>query len=308
MSKNKQKEIKNKQKLDFLELTQDIVFKRFFSRDKQVLISLLKSFLPLGEIKDIHILNPEGKDNKEKIKKTNKSKELDFKETAFYPDKLNKKQVFLDLRVKLSTGENINVEMQAIRQRYFLKRILFYWSKLYSKDLGRGEGYDKIRPAYSLIFTTFPALDSKIKDFMSSFSIRRDNEPYELFNKDLKIVIVELSKLRKAYNELLDLKEKWCYILRESSNITKEEYKSLSKNEEIKMALNHLNELSKDEQLREEALTELMNKVAYDLDRAGLREEGKMEVALNMLREGFEVSVISKMTDLPEDEIRNLKE
>ena len=57
---------------------------------------------------------------------------------------------------------------------------------------------------------------------MSSFSIYRDKKPYQLFSEDLKIVIVELSKLTKACDDLLDLKEKWCYFLRESDRITKE--------------------------------------------------------------------------------------
>ncbi|MCY4320958.1 MAG: Rpn family recombination-promoting nuclease/putative transposase [Bdellovibrionaceae bacterium] len=333
--KNNHNNIKNKKQIRFLKLTQDIVFKSFFSRNKQVLISLLKSFLPIkNEIAKITILNLEKRDkkhNKAKVSSDSKTlhsgkqkeNKLDFKESLFYPNKLNKKQIVLDLRVKLSTGENINVEMQTISQKHFLKRILFYWSKLYSQDLEKGESYDKIHPAYSLIFTTFPILDIRIKDFMSSFSIRRDKKPYQLFNEDLKIVIVELSKLNKTYNELLDLKEKWCYILRESSNITKKEYKCLSKDEDIKMALKHLNKLSRDEELYQEAFTEQINKVAYDLDRSGLLEEGmqkgiqqgiqqgikegRKETALNMLKEGFEVSIISKVTGLAEVEILKLK-
>ena len=154
---------------------------------------------------------------------------------------------------------------------------------------------------------------------MSSFSIRRDKKPHLLFNEDLKIVIVELGKLKKEYKDLLDLKEKWCYILRESSNITREEYKSLSRNEEIKMVLKHLNDLSRDEQLRESAFTRQMNKVAYDLDRAGLIEEGLQkglqkglkkgvkQVALNMLKEGSEVSFVAKVTGLSEEDISKLE-
>ena len=264
---------------------------------------------------EIKILNPEKKDKQLKTSKTDyqgKSlKELDFKQTAFYPNPISKKQIGLDLRLRLSTGENINVEMQTIRQKYFLKRILFYWSKLYSQDLEKGEGYHKIHPAYSLIFTIFPVLDDRIKDFMSSFSIRRDKKPHELFNEDLKIVIVELSKLTKTYRELLDLKEMWCYILRESDKITKEEYKSLSKNEEIKVALRHLTKLSKKEELFQEALTEEINQVAYGLDRAGLLEEGmqkgQKEIALNMLKKNFEASFISEITGLSKEEINKLK-
>ena len=342
MIKNKRKKPENERnkQVRFLKLSQDIVFKSFFSRNKKVLISLLKNFLSFkNEITDITILNPE-KPNPTKHKSKTKShlnkmfeqqilksklKELkaDLKESSLYPSKLDKKQVVLDLRVKLSTGENINVEMQTVSQKSFLKRILFYWSKLYSQDLEKGESYDKINPAYSLIFTSFPVLDTKIKDFVSSFSIRRDKEPYELFNEDLKIVIVEMSKFNKAYDELLDLKEKWCYLLKESANINKEEYSYLSKDEEIKMALKHLNTLSKEEELHQEALTAQINKVAYDLDRAGLlkegrqegrqeglqegRQENQIEIALNMLKEKLKISFISKMTGLSKDKVKKLK-
>ena len=395
MSKN------NKEKLPFLELTQDIVFKRFFSQNKTVLISLLKNFLPLkSDIQDITILNtskptktnPEFKKTKNSVSakgnklkdqlieektlqsettfKVNKAsslvdqnlnpdldtkspqssleeenlKDLDLKQTSLYPLQLDKKQIVLDLRVKLVSGENINVEMQTVRHKHFLKRILFYWSKLYSHDLEKGEDYSKIKPAYSLIFTTFSVLDSKIKDFMSSFSIRRDKKPHELLNEDLKIVIVELSKLDKLYDETFDLKEKWCYILRQSGEITREEYKSLSKDEEMKMALEHLEELSRDEQLRQEAFTRKINEVAYGLDRAGLIEEGlekglqrglkrgraeglqegraeglqegrveglqqgTIKIALNMLKEETKISFICKVTGLSEEEIKKLKE
>ena len=328
-----------------LKLTQDIVFKSFFSQNKKVLISLLKSFLPIqNEIQDITILNPEtsnktnnipksssSQSSKSSVIKQNSNKQapthknlhnLDLKETALYPHSLNKKQIVLDLRVKLSTGENINVEMQTISQKHFLKRILFYWANLYSQDLEKGQGYDKIHPAYSLVFTNFSLLDKQIKDFTSSFSIRRDKKPHQLFNEDLKIVIVELSKLTKAFDELLDLREKWCYLLRESASLTKEQYHYLSNDEEMKMALNHLNKLSRDEELYQQALTEKINKVAYALDRSGLLEEGmqkglqkgrqegrakgKQEIALNMLRKNAELSFISEVTGLSEDEILKL--
>ena len=150
---------------------------------------------------------------------------------------------------------------------------------------------------------------------MSSFSIRRDKKPYELLNEDLKIVIVELSKLNKFYDELLDLKEKWCYLLKESGNINKEEYRYLSKDKEIKMALQHLKKLSKDEELYQKSLTEEINLLAYNLDRRGLFEEGiqkgmqnkQQEIVLNMLKEGFKISTVSRVTGLSEVEISKLK-
>ena len=121
--------------------------------------------------------------------------------------------MFLDLRVKLSTGEDINVEVQTNYKKYFLNRILFYWAKLHAQSLKKGEGYENITPTYSLIFTEQSFLGRQVKSFMSSFSIKRDEEPFILFNKDLKIVIVELSKFNKSKAKLVDFKELWCYFI-----------------------------------------------------------------------------------------------
>ena len=85
------------------------------------------------------------------------------------------------------------------------------------------------------------------------------------------------------------------------------------------MALKHLNTLSKEEELHQEALTAQINKVAYDLDRAGLLKEGRQEglqegrkekqkeVILNLLKEKTDISLISKVTGLSEEEIKKLK-
>jgi len=39
----------------------------------------------------------------------------------------------------------------------------------------------------------------------------------------LKIVIVELSKLDKERKDLINFKEKWCYFLRKSGQLTGED-------------------------------------------------------------------------------------
>ncbi|MBC6416143.1 MAG: PD-(D/E)XK nuclease family transposase [Bdellovibrionales bacterium] len=65
--------------------------------------------------------------------------------------------------------------------------MFLYWSKLHAQSLKEGDNDDKITPSYSLVFTEFSVL-KEVKDFISCFSIRRDKEPYILFNRDLKIV------------------------------------------------------------------------------------------------------------------------
>ena len=331
-------------------LTQDIVFKSFFSRNKQVLHSLLKSFLPLSDdISNITITNPEPRDkqaqekasqsvSKEKKSEDSANKEgdhltqplsklysgeqaapadknkvssfvlgqnridnpiyrdnvsknkesrdesfsekqdrckLSLKQTALLPDAVDSKQFVLDLIVELNSKKTINIEMQSALHRGFLKRILLYWARLHSQSLHKGEDYRKVSPTYSLIFTRTPVLSSEIQEFTSSFSVKRDKKPFVLLNEDLKIVIVELSKLKKSsFEELIDLQEKWCYFLRESSALKEEEKRLLLKDREMRKAMEHLEELSRDKELLYKALSRENSEMAYRLDKQGWIEEG----------------------------------
>ena len=367
----------------FIRLTQDLMFKSFFSKDKAVLSSLLKNFLPTlknKEIINIQILNPENKtldqtnknkENKQqtnneslislnktdyikteqtetkdeklsKVKKQNEEKTKITQEkqreqekekfvsldSAIYPSSLTKKQITLDLRLKLDTGENINVEMQSLSQKAFLERILFYWAKLYTEDLKKGENYEKLYPAYSLIFTNFDVLS--LKDYMNSFSIRMDKEPYEELTNHLKIVIVELSKFECDDLIHLDKKASWCYVLKESENIGSREIEILEE-KGLGGAMALLKRVSEDDRLRYEQ--ESRDKFLFDQhwDRIykfeegmekgiekgreeGMekgREEGRdkrnEEIVLRMLDSGFDLDSICKVTQLSKEEIRKIQ-
>ena len=292
-------------KQNCIKMTYDIVFKKFFTDKPRLLKLILKHFLDIDSIQDIIITNPEIPEleeakhkekqlierNQEKSLTTDNNKnakEFSFLDSSLPVESSGGKRVFLDLRVKLSTGEDINVEVQTTYKKHFLNRILYYWAKLHSQSLKKGEGYDKITPTYSLIFTEKPFLDERVKDFMSSFSIKRDEEPYILFNKDLRIVIVELSKLDKAGADLFDFKEFWCYFLKKSDKLTKEDRECLSRHKELKEAMKHFDRLSQEDKLQQIALAQHMTEVIHDLDKSGWIEQGREEGIQQGMQQGIE--------------------
>ena len=343
-------------KPNYIKMTYDIVFKKFFIDKPKLLKLILKHFLDIDSVQDIIITNPEipeleeakhkqkqlTEENQEKSLTTEENpeksltteenqeksltteedqeksltteknqeknltttsnnrnigennentEEFSFLDSSLPAESSGGKRVFLDLRVKLSTGEDINVEVQTTYKKHFLNRILYYWAKLHSQSLKKGEGYDKITPTYSLIFTEKSFLDKRVKDFMSSFSIRRDEEPYILFNKDLRIVIVELSKLDKARSDLFDFKEFWCYFLKKSGELTKEDRKCLSRHKELEEAMKHFDKLSQEEKLQQIALDQHMTEVIHDLDRSGWIEEGMQKGRQEGMQEGIEKGI-----------------
>ena len=219
------------------------------------------------------------------------SRKFHFLDSSLPAEDREGKRVFLDLRVQLSTGTAVNVEVQTSYKKHFLNRMLYYWAKLHAQSLKKGEGYDKITPTYSLIFTEQAFLDKKVRDFMSSFSIRRDKEPYIVFNRDLRIVIVELSKMDKLSSDLLDFKEFWCYFLKKSGSLTREDRECLSRHEELEEAMSHFDKLSQDERMRNMALDQHMAEVIHDLDRSGWIEQGKEEGIQQGREEGLQQGI-----------------
>ena len=213
----------------FLNLCQDVIFKAYFKSSPQVLSSLLKAFLPL----------PKG----------HKIKQVDILDSYMPQLKPKEKQSILDLRVLLNKGLAVNVEMQYSQKKDFIRRILFYWSKLYALSFKKGKSYGKAFPAYSLIFVNFDIFKEH-SDFFHSFSIRSDKEPYFVLIGDLRIVIVELSKFGLDKQNLLDLRDKWCYMLKQSGSMSQKDLEFLSKEAGMKTAVNHLFNFSKDEQMR----------------------------------------------------------
>ncbi len=295
----------------YIKLSQDLMFKTYFTRDKNLLRSLLKTFLPLPSDKDIEkidILNPE-----------------------IPPEVEKQKQIILDLKLELNTGEKINVEMQSAYKKGFLSRILFYWARLYTEGFKQGKEYEKLHPTYSLIFTEFSVF-KQTQDVVTSFSLLSDKSPHFCLNRDLRIVFVELSKFKTRLEGLIDLRDHWCYIIRHSSQIKDKELEQLAqKNKEMRKAMGLLKNMSLEDKLRWQeddrlkAISDDKAEKAWAREvgmkrglkagrKAGLklgREEGEQkklqQIVCRMLENKVDLSIIEKATGLSKVEIQKIQ-
>ena len=172
-----------------------------------------------------------------------------------------------------------------------------------------------------------------ISNIITSFSLRSDKKPHFMLNNQLKIVFVELSKFNTSSDNinlpnLFDFRDLWCYILKRSKSISKRECEILSnKGEDMKRAVEHLQDLSQDEEVRrwEEAREKFIRdqraEKAYAFDEGlekgrqegmqqGMqqgRQEGMQTVALNMIQKKLDISIISEVTGLSKEKIKKLK-
>ena len=235
----------------YIDLCQDLMFKIYFSRSKPLLLSLIKTFLPLPEgktVQSLTVLNP--------AEKRKGPSGLSVKDSALYPESPEGKRAVLDLLVRLNTGETVNVEMQTIRHESFKERILFYLARIYGGMLKKGEGYENLRPAFSLVFADFCLFpEQKPGRLVSSFSVRSDKPPHFLLSDRFRLVFVDLSRFQAENATLLDseldLEWLWCYFLKKAKDMNREEIAALAqKSKEMKMAMEHLKSLSRDQAVR----------------------------------------------------------
>ena len=125
----------------------DIVFKMLFAENTDILTEFLSDILdiPIEKIKGITVLNPD-----------------------ILPESVGEKSYRLDLLVNVD-GKFINIEMQVRSEKHFGDRILVYWSKMYSKQLDKGEPYSKLKPCIVITLVDFDLFD--YADYHSEFGV-----------------------------------------------------------------------------------------------------------------------------------------
>ena len=202
--------------------------------------------------------------------------------------------------------------MQIKRQKYFTSRLVAYASRLYLDQMARGERYNVLAPVYSLAFCGENLDEYKgLEDYYHVAGTMRLEPPHRLFNDRIKYIIVELGKFNKTPDELVDNRERWCYFLKSAHEVGEKELDEIrGMGEEMKQAVEYLEELSEDPQTRAEV--EAYEKQWRDqqdreeLQRDEGREEGiregKKEIALSLLREKMDIQLVSKHTKLPLEE------
>ena len=281
---------------------EDFVFKMIFGTEenKKLLISLLNSILK-GKpyIKDLSLNNTE----LTKILEPNKSSRLDILATS-------------------DNGIKFNIEMQCRKTKNLPTRTLFYTSKLYTKDLKENEDYNKTKVISIWLFgENVTDRKSAINEAFVTFQ-KNDKDPYEIMTDSIRIIYLELYKYVIDNKNIDDKLTKWVDFLTNPIDLEKKTFED----EDIKQARKTLNYISTDDNERSilDAIQKSRNDFYNDMTAAkeegkeeglkegldkGLKEgekKGKIEMAKNMLKEGLDINLISKLSGLSVKEIEEL--
>mgnify|MGYP001042248074 FL=1 len=214
----------------------------------------------------------------------------------------------LDIVTELDGKEKCNIEMQLIDKNNIIERMLYYWSKMYTKQIKAGDDYNKLEKTIVILIADFNIKGLEEVEYHSTWKIIETNSVKKLILTDkFELDIIELLKIKGRENEKDQLLD-WLIFLEnpESERVTRK----MEENENLKEAVEKLDRISEDEkmqriiELREKAIRDEHAIYAKGVDD-GI-EKGIMKIAKSMLKKGMNVSDIIEITGLTKEEIEKL--
>ena len=150
------------------------------------------------------------------------------------------------------------------------------------------------------------------------WNIREKDNPEKVLTDLLEIRIINLKRIREAYQKDKDSKKNQWVMFLEDPN-SREVQEIMEKNEDVKKAVVTVREMSEDEKM--ERLAELRQKAIMDekaLYNTGIREgkeleekigeqKNKIEVIKRMLNDNLDIEMIKKYTNATDEEIEEAK-
>jgi len=282
----------------------DYVFKWIFGQqvNARFTIFLLNALLDLrGEhsIEAVTIMNP-------------------FNERQLHDDKLS----VVDVKVQDGAGSLYIVELQVLPDDYFIRRSIYYLTRLYGHQLKKGQSYGMLKPATAISLLGFDLFRDS-KRVQEIFAFRNQDNSIEL-TETMRLHYIDLTRFDCQQPFTLRTRfEKWLHVLKFGEiygKMTAELEDGLKKEEGITDMVNELKKINADAEKRElmEAREKSRTYVISQKEssfRAGKREgraegklegkiESKFEIAGNFYKLGRPLEEICAATGLGLDELK----
>lgn len=236
------------------------------------------------------------------------------------------KQSRLDLLVKTEADEWINVEIQFTNKYDMIKRSMYYWSRLYSRQMKQGMVYKQLNPVIAINIMNFDLFDQS-ELFHSTYHLYEDTEKTKLTDL-MEFHYIEIPKLLRDWKaEKLDpwndVLARWLLLLgivdHRKKTVYEDIYKELEaiamKDERLLDAFTQWQELSlSDEQYQayEGRLKRILDEEATVIE-AKLREEeavfnSRKATAVVLLKNGVALDLVVEASQLTREQVVKIQQ
>lgn len=236
--------------------------------------------------------------------------------TILEKDIYNDKVGILDIKAVLDSNILCDIEMQVLYNQNLERRILYYWSKLYSKSINSGDDFINLKKTISILITNFEMESLKeIEKFHTEWQIREKDYRKTILTNALEIHIINLEKFKKMLenNRILPKDKRLAIWAKFILNPDMLEVSEMQSNL-VKKAKSELERMTKSEYetylvgLREKAIMDEKSfySSSFTSGKKEGKKEGKIEIAKKLLKLGMSKKEIMKITDLTEEDIKKI--
>ena len=232
------------------------------------------------------------------------------------PETIDGKLSKLDIRADMNDGTQIEIEVQVLPFKLMAERSLYYWSKMYAEQLGKGERYKKLKKTIAINLLNFDYLIDE-KDWHNIYRLL-NAKSYRKLTDHMEIHFAEIPKFKLKDIRKMRASETWIAYF--SGNYNDKELEELSMNKPIMKEVMDfersflMDKMQRREyEQREKALRDYYSYMGesyedgYDKGYDKGKTEEVNKIALNLLDLGANIEMIMKATGLSENEIKNLQ-
>ena len=124
--------------------------------------------------------------------------DLEFMDKELTKEEFSDKTGILDVKLKLTDGTVIDIEIQASWNASFIKRTLFYWAKMYTADFKAGESYGRL---HKCITINIIADGFRLNDAIHSEYLLQEKTAHTMLTDVLEVHFLDLQAAKKAKEE-----------------------------------------------------------------------------------------------------------
>ena len=214
----------------------------------------------------------------------------------------------LDIRADLNDGTQVDIEVQVCPFTLMAQRSLYYWSKMYSEQLGKGIQYQKLQKAITINLLAFDYLKDE-QDWHNIYNLLNVKSHNKLTDH-IEIHFLELPKFTLKDIRKIRTSEAWIAYF--SGNYNSSELEEISMaNPVIKEAVEFENSFLQDKmerrayEQREKAIKDYYSYMTAS-KQEGI-QENKIQNAINFLKLGVDIETIAKGVNLSIQDIEKIK-
>ena len=106
----------------------------------------------------------------------------------------------LDLQIDIDDEEKVDVEIQLIKRGEFIKRMLWYLTKMYSTQIHKGDKYKELKKVVLIAIIDFELKQTKeFKEMETIWKLIETKKREKILTDDLEVRIIELNKAKDMY-------------------------------------------------------------------------------------------------------------